>query len=67
MNGFCFSSCWRWALEGLAWTWLAAPARPSDTTPAALNAVDRAIYLRLVADSFAADGNEGRAAARLDA
>ncbi len=55
------------AAGGLAWAWLAAPARPDDAAPAALNAVDRAIYLRLVADNFAADGDEARAAARLAA
>ena len=55
------------AAGGLALAWLAAPARPGDATPAALNAIDRAIYLHLVADSFAADSDEGRAAARLDA
>lgn len=55
------------AAGGLAWAWLVAPARPADASPAALNAVDRAIYLRLVADSFAADGDEVRAAARLEA
>lgn len=55
------------AAGGLAWAWLAAPARPDDAAPAALNAVDRAIYLRLVADSFAADGDRARVAARLEA
>ena len=55
------------ATGGLAWVWLAAPARPDDATPAALNAVDRAIYLRLVADSFAANGDDALAAARLEA
>ena len=55
------------AAGGLAWAWLAAPARPADASPAAPNAVDRAIYLRLVADSFAAGGDQARAAARLEA
>lgn len=52
---------------GLAWAWLVAPARPNDTTPAALNGFDRAIYLHLVADNFAADGDRTRAAVRLEA
>jgi len=55
------------AAGGLAWAWLAAPARPDDASPAALNAIDRAIYLRLVADCFAANNDRALAATRLEA
>ena len=52
---------------GLAYAWLVAPARPADQTPARLNNTDRALYLRLVADSFAASGDRSIAAGRLAA
>lgn len=50
---------------GLAIAWLVAPAQPSGVTPERLNPTDRELYIQLVADSFAADGNRVTAASRL--
>ena len=53
-------------LGGLAYAWVVAPAPPPGA-PDRLNAVDRDLYLRLVAAAYAADGDQARAIARLDA
>lgn len=52
---------------GLAWAWLVAPPNPVNTSPADLNPVDREIYLRLVADGFATNGDQVAAARRMTA
>lgn len=52
---------------GLSYAWLLAPSRPRDRTPEHLNAVDRELYLRLIADSYAATGDRAAAEARLAA
>ncbi len=52
---------------GLAYAWLIAPGAETNQTPARLNEADRDAYLRLMADSFAADGDRDAAARRLAA
>lgn len=54
-------------VAGLSWAWLVAPRQPAGSSPAQLNIQDREIYLRLVADSYAADGDPSLAAQRLAA
>lgn len=53
------------AVAGLAFAWLISPIRTGNTTPAALNNQDREIYVQLVADNFAGDGDTALAARRL--
>ena len=51
---------------GLFWAWVLAPAQPTDTPPSRLNVRDRQLYIRLIADTFAATGDLARAEQRLD-
>lgn len=51
---------------GLAFAWLIAPSA-SPSGPDRLNAVDRDLYLRLVAAAYATDSDRARAEARLAA
>lgn len=51
---------------GITYAWLLAPSRLSNGTPEQLNPVDREIYIRLIADSYAATGDRAAAAARMD-
>ena len=51
---------------GLVYAWFVAPP-PSSAAPDRLNPVDRDLYLRLVAATYAADGDRELAAARLAA
>lgn len=53
------------AVAGLAWAWLIAPIQAGNTTPANLNNQDREIYLQLVADNLAGDGDTAMAARRV--
>lgn len=52
-------------VAGLAFAWLVAPVEPAGDTPARLNPADREVYVQLIADSFAANGDRDAAARRL--
>ena len=51
---------------GLAFAWLVAPAQPAGVTPERLNPADRELYIQLIADSYAANGDRDAAAHRLE-
>jgi len=51
---------------GLAFAWLVAPAQPTGATPERLNPADRKLYIQLIADSYAANGDRDAAARRLE-
>ena len=51
---------------GLAFAWLVAPAQPAGLTPERLNPTDRELYIQLIADSYAANGDRDAAAHRLE-
>lgn len=50
---------------GLTLGWLVIPAPPAGDTPARLNRADRELYIQLIADSFAANGDRDDAGSRL--
>ncbi len=49
---------------GLAFAWLVAPAQPAGVAPERLNPADRELYIQLIADSYAANGDRDAAARR---
>ncbi len=53
-------------VAGLAFAWLVAPMQPAGVTPDRLSPTERELVIRLIADSFAADGDRDAAARRLN-